>query len=470
MRSQDQTSDTKKQGTAAVRGARARRGGPAKAPAIAANHAVASRSPQAVLALQRAAGNAAVAQLAEQEQHVHDGGCGHQRPVQRSGVDQVLRSPGTPIAAPVRQDMEARLGADFSDVRLHDDASARRSAAELGARAFTSGSHVVLGAGGGDSQTLAHELIHVVQQRQGPVAGTDNGGGLKVSDPSDRFEREAEAGAARAMSAPAQVRSEAGTAAAGATAVQRAPVEGAATAVQRAPGTTTLPPEVQALMQGAARHEMGGNSGFVKYRVDSPNPGGDPEPLYRAMSQAEFDGLRSGGLPQGSSFQGFTVNRSYSETNYITGSAKSHTHLVEFYRRVPKDSDGLPVPDINTALKRAGAPTKAEDDDYLSTGVGLTAPYSGEVPGNTVKNKKRADGIAKATGDLRKAEADVDKAQSERIKGLKKKHVANAQKSLDEHQAKAIAYPAVGDALKALNEGLARGVYGWRLVTLKTTG
>ncbi|MFD0392119.1 DUF4157 domain-containing protein [Streptomyces nogalater] len=95
--------------------------------------------------------------------------------------------------------MEARLGADFSDVRIHSDAAARTSAAEVGARAYTSGSHVVIGEGGADRHTLAHELVHVIQQRQGPVAGTDNGAGLRVSDPADRFEREAEATARHAL-------------------------------------------------------------------------------------------------------------------------------------------------------------------------------------------------------------------------------------------------------------------------------
>ena len=50
--------------------------------------------------------------------------------------------------------------------------------------------------------TLAHELTHVVQQRSGPVDGTSAPGGIKVSDPSDRFEREAAANAERVMSAP----------------------------------------------------------------------------------------------------------------------------------------------------------------------------------------------------------------------------------------------------------------------------
>jgi hypothetical protein len=50
---------------------------------------------------------------------------------------------------------------------------------------------------------LAHELTDVVQQRNGPVDGTPAGGGIQVSDPSDRFEREAAANAERAMSVPA---------------------------------------------------------------------------------------------------------------------------------------------------------------------------------------------------------------------------------------------------------------------------
>ncbi|MGW8352327.1 eCIS core domain-containing protein [Streptomyces wedmorensis] len=163
--------------------------------------------------IQRLAGNAAVVQLLKdsghtwaQEEHRHGAGCGHgtaeQPAVQRSAVHDVLRSGGRALDEATRTDMEARLGADFSDVRIHDDSAARASAAEVGARAYTSGSHVVIGDGGADKHTLAHELTHVVQQRQGPVAGTDNGAGLKVSDPSDRFEREAEANARRVMSSP----------------------------------------------------------------------------------------------------------------------------------------------------------------------------------------------------------------------------------------------------------------------------
>jgi hypothetical protein len=101
--------------------------------------------------------------------------------------------------------MESRIGADFSDVRVHTDGNAARSAAAVAAQAYTVGNEVVLGerAPALDSpagkRTLAHELTHVVQQRQGPVEGTPAGGGIAISDPSDRFEQAAEANAERVM-------------------------------------------------------------------------------------------------------------------------------------------------------------------------------------------------------------------------------------------------------------------------------
>ncbi|MCQ9133798.1 DUF4157 domain-containing protein [Streptomyces sp. IBSBF 2807] len=172
-------------------------------------------SPQQALTLQRLAGNTAVVQRLQDERETlastsapSSTSCASHGPaattVQRSAVHEVLAGAGRPLDADTRADMETRLGADFSDVRLHTGPTAQRSADEIGARAYTSGSHIVLGAGAGDRHTLAHELTHVIQQRRGPVAGTDHGDGLSVSDPSDRFEREAEANAGRALSLPAE--------------------------------------------------------------------------------------------------------------------------------------------------------------------------------------------------------------------------------------------------------------------------
>jgi hypothetical protein len=146
-----------------------------------------------VLALQRTAGNAGVGAMLEEE---------------RSPVHDVVGSGGgSPLPTDVRTDMETRLGADFGDVRVHTDDKAHDSARAVHAQAYTVGSDVVFQRGGYDPTstagrtTLAHELTHVVQQRSGPVDGAPAAGGIKVSDPSDRFEREASANAERAMSA-----------------------------------------------------------------------------------------------------------------------------------------------------------------------------------------------------------------------------------------------------------------------------
>jgi hypothetical protein len=111
-------------------------------------------------------------------------------------VTEVLRGSGESLGAPVREEMTSLLNADFSSVRVHTGTAARASAAAIGARAYTFGDHVVIGDGGADKHTLTHELVHVIQQRQGLVTGTDVGNGLKVSDPADRFEQEAAASAA----------------------------------------------------------------------------------------------------------------------------------------------------------------------------------------------------------------------------------------------------------------------------------
>jgi hypothetical protein len=143
-----------------------------------------------VTTLQQAAGNRAVAQLLSAGVPDDDPG---------AALDLGLGSSSTGLPADVQRDMEGVVGADLSSVRVHTGGAAEQSAAGLGARAYTVGEDVVMGAGayspGSDEgrRTLAHELTHVVQQRSGPVDGTDVGGGVSVSDPSDRFERAAEA-------------------------------------------------------------------------------------------------------------------------------------------------------------------------------------------------------------------------------------------------------------------------------------
>ena len=113
-------------------------------------------------------------------------------------VKEALASPGSGLDKPTQALMEARFGHDFGAVRIHSGFKANASAYAVGAHAYTVGNHIVFSDGhyapGTDAgrSTLAHELTHVVQQRQASVDGTAIGGGLRVSHPSDRFEREAE--------------------------------------------------------------------------------------------------------------------------------------------------------------------------------------------------------------------------------------------------------------------------------------
>lgn len=85
-------------------------------------------------------------------------------------VDEVLCSPGQALDCASRAFFEPRFGRDFSQVRVHHDAAAARSADAVNARAYTAGAHLVFATGqhAPDSAAgralLAHELAHVVQQ------------------------------------------------------------------------------------------------------------------------------------------------------------------------------------------------------------------------------------------------------------------------------------------------------------------
>jgi hypothetical protein len=170
--------------------------------------------PAGLLSLQRTVGNSGVRGVAAAESPV---------------LDVVSAGGGSPLHDTVRTDMEARLGADFGDVRVHTDDRAHESARSVNAHAYTVGSDVVFqrdryDPGSTEGRTvLAHELTHVIQQRNGPVEGSPAVGGVRVSDPSDRFEQEAASNAERAVAA--QVRPAAPAAPGPAVQRQEAPDE-----------------------------------------------------------------------------------------------------------------------------------------------------------------------------------------------------------------------------------------------------
>ncbi|HET9621862.1 MAG TPA: DUF4157 domain-containing protein [Kofleriaceae bacterium] len=103
---------------------------------------------------------------------------------------------GAPLPGAILHDMEARLGANFGQVRIHTDDVAARAAAALHAKAFTLGSDIFFAAGALDASSesgqrlLVHELTHVIQAQQGRVPSTLT---TSVSQPGDALEQEAAA-------------------------------------------------------------------------------------------------------------------------------------------------------------------------------------------------------------------------------------------------------------------------------------
>lgn len=112
-------------------------------------------------------------------------------------VEKALASEGAPLDPGVRAAMEPRFGHDFSQVRVHTDATAAESARAVNARAYTVQRDMVFGPGEYAPHTergqwlLAHELTHVAQQDD----SADNPQTLLVEPPHSSAEHEAKAAA-----------------------------------------------------------------------------------------------------------------------------------------------------------------------------------------------------------------------------------------------------------------------------------
>ena len=103
-------------------------------------------------------------------------------------------SPGRPLEGAVRSQMQSAFGDNLSRVRVHTDAKSAELATRFNARAFTVGSHLVFGAGEFRPGTLvgdaiiAHELAHVIQQREAEAnaPATDGQSELDVEADANR--------------------------------------------------------------------------------------------------------------------------------------------------------------------------------------------------------------------------------------------------------------------------------------------
>ncbi len=101
---------------------------------------------------------------------------GGMAPPDTAAAIESARGRGRPLPAPVRRDMESAFGANFGAVRVHTDEPAHALSADLGARAFTTGSDIFFARKEFDTSSargkhvLAHELAHVVQQGGAPAS------------------------------------------------------------------------------------------------------------------------------------------------------------------------------------------------------------------------------------------------------------------------------------------------------------
>ncbi len=105
------------------------------------------------------------------------------------------QEPGPAFDGPGRHRLEAGVGSDFSHVRVHGGRASAQAAERLGARAFTIGQDVYLGAEAhrltevARNRLLVHEAVHTAQQGAQPSLPNS----LPVSAPGDASEREAHA-------------------------------------------------------------------------------------------------------------------------------------------------------------------------------------------------------------------------------------------------------------------------------------
>ena len=111
-----------------------------------------------------------------------------------------VSSGGVPLSPEVRTYFSIVFGADLGTVRVHDDGPADRAARRVGAMAYTIGERVAFRSGQFSPATnsgrtlLAHELAHVIQQRDGLPSPAALGG---RNDPYEQSARAAGVNAVR---------------------------------------------------------------------------------------------------------------------------------------------------------------------------------------------------------------------------------------------------------------------------------
>ncbi|CAN5180822.1 hypothetical protein BH09BAC6_BH09BAC6_30940 [soil metagenome] len=111
----------------------------------------------------------------EEEKHVHrkESNSAEVHSNELGNYVNSLGSSGQAMPESSRKFFEPRFGHDFSNVRLHTDSVAAKSAQSINALAYTTGNNIVFNSGQYSPEShsgkrlMAHELTHVVQQNSG---------------------------------------------------------------------------------------------------------------------------------------------------------------------------------------------------------------------------------------------------------------------------------------------------------------
>jgi Domain of unknown function (DUF4157) len=120
-------------------------------------------------------------------------------------LQQAIGEGGSALDSTVSSSLGERLDHDFKRVRVHGGPSSAQAAKQLGARAFTLGNDIFLGAkahglrGVAREQLLTHEAVHTAQQGGSGAIPWER---LAVSTPADNAEVEARSIASSLMKAP----------------------------------------------------------------------------------------------------------------------------------------------------------------------------------------------------------------------------------------------------------------------------
>ncbi|MET3026071.1 DUF4157 domain-containing protein [Flavobacterium sp. UW10123] len=112
-------------------------------------------------------------QTSDEEKQLQKSAAGDANPSDNSNIESKLNSSkggGSPLSGKVKTEMESGIGADFSNVRIHNDSNAVQMNKQLGAQAFATGNNIYFNEGKYNPNSkegkhlLAHELTHTVQQ------------------------------------------------------------------------------------------------------------------------------------------------------------------------------------------------------------------------------------------------------------------------------------------------------------------